>query len=44
MKNIDVVFYVDLALLLTSIVLFYLAIKVKESFLCKFDYERSSKC
>ncbi len=43
-KNLDVVFYVDLALLLTSIVLFYLAIKIKRSFLYKFDYERSSKC
>lgn len=43
-KNIDVVFYVDLTLLLTSTILFYLAIKVKKNFLCRFDYDRGSKC
>jgi hypothetical protein len=40
-KGIDVVFYVDLSLLLISITLFYLAIKIKKEFLYKFNYHRN---
>lgn len=43
-KDLDVIFYVDLSLLLVSIILFYLATKVKEEFLYKFNYHRNQKC
>lgn len=43
-KNIDVVFYVDLVLILFSIILFFFAKKISSNFLCRFNYDRGLKC
>ena len=43
-KNIDVIFYVDLILILSSIILFLTAKIINSNFMDNFNYDRSLKC
>ena len=43
-KNIDVIFYVDLILILSSIILFFTAKKISLNFMSNFNYDRGLKC
>jgi len=43
-KNLNMIFYVDLVLLIFCVGFFYLAKKIKPTFLCRFDYKKEVKC
>lgn len=43
-NKMDVIFYVDLILIILSGTIFYFAKKIKSTFLYRFDYEKELKC